>query len=54
MSSGITNSPESRYWRHLYSAALFEIEECRLPARIAEAERGGCATRAGTISGRRP
>ena len=38
MSTGISNSPDSRYWRHLYRAALFEIEESKLPARIAEAE----------------
>jgi len=39
MSIGISNSPDSRYWRQLYRAALFEIEEGKLPARIAEAEK---------------
>ena len=39
MSTGISKSPDGRYWRQLYRAALFEIEESRLPARIAEAER---------------
>ena len=42
MSTGISNSPDSRYWRQQYRAALFEIEESKLPARIAEAEKGGC------------
>ena len=39
MSIGISNSPDSRHWRQLYRAALFEIEEDKLPARIAEAEK---------------
>ena len=39
MSTGISNSPDSRNWRQLYRAALFEIEESELPARIAEAEK---------------
>ena len=39
MSTGISNSPGSKYWRQLYRAALFEIEESKLPARIAEAEK---------------
>ncbi len=39
MSTGISKSPDSRYWRQLYRAALFEIEESELPARIAEAEK---------------
>src|SRR5438128_7748302 len=39
MSTGISKSPDSRYWRQLYRAALFEIEESKLPERIAEAER---------------
>ena len=39
MSTGISKSPDSRYWRQLYRAALFEIEESKLPARIAEAEK---------------
>ncbi len=39
MSIGISNSPDSRYWRQLYRAALFEIEEGKLQSRIAEAEK---------------
>jgi len=39
MSIAISKSPDSRYWRQLYPAALFEIEECELPAPIAEAEK---------------
>jgi len=39
MSTGISNSPGSRYWRQLYRAALFEIEESKLPARLAEAKK---------------
>ena len=39
MSTGISNSPDSRHWRQQYRAALFEIEESKLPARVAEAER---------------
>jgi len=53
MSTGISNSPDSRYWRQQYRPALFEIEESKLPARIAEAEKGGCAAGAGIVSGRR-
>ncbi len=54
MSTGISESPDSRYWRQLHRAALFEVEGSKLPARIAEAEKGSCATRAGIISGHRP
>ena len=39
MSTGISESPDSRYWRQLYKAALFEIDKIKLPERIAEAER---------------
>src|SRR5438128_11689590 len=39
MSTGISKSPDSRYWRQLYRSALFEVEESKLPARIAEAEK---------------
>jgi hypothetical protein len=39
MRTGISKSPDSRYWRQLYRFALFEIEESELPARIAEAEK---------------
>jgi hypothetical protein len=39
MSTGICKSPDSRYWRALYKAALFEIGNTKLPERIAEAEK---------------
>ena len=39
MSTGICNSPDSRYWRALYKAALSEIGNSKLPERIAEAEK---------------
>ena len=37
--TGISNSQDSRYWRQMYRAALFEIQESKLPTRIAEAEK---------------
>ena len=39
MSTGIPRSPDSRYWRQLYRAALSEIDKSKLPERIAEAEK---------------
>jgi hypothetical protein len=39
MSTDISKSPDSRCWRQLYRAALFEIEQSKLPLRIAEAEK---------------
>ena len=39
MSTGISESPDSRYWRQLYRAALSEIDKSKLPERIAEAEK---------------
>jgi hypothetical protein len=39
MNAGISKSPDSRYWRQMYRAALFEINDSKLPERIAEAER---------------
>ena len=39
MSTGISKSPASRYWRELYRAALYEIDKSKLPERIAEAEK---------------
>ena len=39
MSTGICKSPDSRYWRALYKAALSEIGNSKLPERIAEAEK---------------
>ena len=38
MSIGTSKSPDSRYWRQLYRAALSEIDKSQLPGRIAEAE----------------
>jgi hypothetical protein len=38
MSTGICKSPNSRYWRALYKAALSEIGTSTLPERIADAE----------------
>jgi len=53
MSTGISKSPDSRYWRQQYRAALSEIDKSKLSDRIAEAEEGGCAAGAGIVSGRR-
>jgi len=39
MSTGICKSPDSRYWRALYNAALSEVGNSKLPQRIAEAEK---------------
>jgi hypothetical protein len=39
MSTGISKSPDSRYWRQLYRAALSEMDKSKLPVRIAEAEK---------------
>ena len=39
MEPGISNSPDSKYWRQLYRAALVEIDDSKLPGRIAEAEK---------------
>jgi len=39
MSTGISKSGDSRYWRELYRAALYEIDKSKLPERIAEAEK---------------
>jgi hypothetical protein len=38
MSTGICKSPDSRYWRALYKAALSDVGNSRLPERIAEAK----------------
>ena len=37
--TAISKSPDSKYWRQLYRAALFEIDDSKLPGRIAEAEK---------------
>jgi hypothetical protein len=34
-----SKSQDSRAWRNLYKAALFEIDKARLPERIAQAEK---------------
>ena len=39
LSTGISKSSDNRYWGQLYRAALFEINDSKLPERIAEAER---------------
>jgi hypothetical protein len=39
MTTGSSKSLDSRAWRGLYRAALFEIDETRLPERIAQAEK---------------
>ena len=39
MSTGVSKSSDSRYWRQLYRAALYEVDKSKLPERIAEAEK---------------
>ena len=39
MNTGSSKSPDSRAWRDLYKAALFEVDNARLPERIAQAEK---------------
>ena len=39
MSTGISKSLDSRYWRQLFGVALSQIDKSKLPERIAEAER---------------
>ena len=39
MNTGSSISPNSRAWRGLYKAALFEVDKARLPDRIAQAEK---------------
>jgi len=39
MTTSIPKSPDSRYWRQLYRAALCEIDKSKQPQRIAEAEK---------------
>lgn len=38
MYTGSSISPNSRAWRDLYKAALFEVDNARLPDRITRAE----------------
>jgi hypothetical protein len=39
MNTGSSISLNSRAWRGLYKAALFEVDKSRLPDRIAQAEK---------------
>jgi hypothetical protein len=39
MNTGSPKSLDSRAWRDLYRAALFEVDNARLPERIAQAEK---------------
>jgi hypothetical protein len=39
MTNQVIPSPVSRNWRELYTAALFETDDNRLSARIADAEK---------------
>ena len=38
MNTGSSSSLDSRAWKDLYKAALFEVDKTRLPDRIAQAE----------------
>jgi hypothetical protein len=39
MNTGSSKSLDSRAWRGLYRGALFDIDEIKLPERIAQAEK---------------
>ncbi len=39
MNTTVSKSPDSKEWRELYKAALFELDTNRLPERIAVAEK---------------
>jgi len=39
VNTGSAKSLDSRAWRDLYKAALFEVDNARLPERIAQAEK---------------
>jgi hypothetical protein len=39
MNTGSSKSLDSRAWRNLYKAALFEVDNARIPERIAQAEK---------------
>jgi len=39
MNTGSSKSLDSGAWRNLYKAALFEVDNARLPERIAQAEK---------------
>ena len=53
MSTGISKSPDSRYWRQLYRAALSEIDKSKLHGAHCRSREGGCAAGAGIVSGSR-
>jgi hypothetical protein len=38
MNTGSSKSLDSRAWRELYKAALFEVDKTKLPGRIEQAE----------------
>jgi hypothetical protein len=39
MNTGSSKSPDSGAWRKLYTAALFEVDNAKLPERIEQAEK---------------
>ena len=39
MTTAISKSLDGRYWRELYKAALSEVDQSKLPQRIADAEK---------------
>jgi hypothetical protein len=39
MITDISKSPGSKHWRELYKAALYEVDQNKLPGRIAQAEK---------------
>ena len=46
MSTGIPRSPDSRYWRQLYRAALSEIDKSKLPvSALQKRRRRSCSAR---------
>ena len=53
MSTGISKSPGSRYWRQLYRAALSEIDKSKTTGAHCRGREGGCAAGAGIVSGSR-
>jgi len=49
MNPGSFSSLDSGAWRKLYRAALFEVDQTKLPARIAQAEKALCAKGTGVV-----
>ena len=45
MNTGSSKSLDSGAWRDLYKAALFEVDNARLPERIAQAEKALALTK---------